>query len=169
MSIIYDAELTAIKLAEAVVARALAVFRIKPRASLVGLVTRIILGAIVFGSVLIRDLITGAYQSSSGDKFLRLVERHSVVTAVVITVSVFLIGAMAAAWKQLHQGSYGLVELLFGAAFAFNVALGLARSPSPGTLFVVGTSAYLIARGFSNVLEANKKAASNALAQSASG
>ena len=133
------------------------------------LVATVMVLTIIVSSALLKDFITGAYRSGAAYKELRWIETHPFIASAVLTVFAFVIGALTALWKQIRQGTYGIAEILFGACLAFNFAIGMVSQPSAVQLFKLGTSVYVIARGFNNLIESRGKESATVLVAAGAG
>lgn len=86
--------------------------------------------------------------------------RHPLATALAFSALAFLLGSLASYWKRHAQASYGISEVAFGLAFAFNVLLNIASHFDFSRIFAVGSAVYVIARGLNNLSDARKDIAS---------
>lgn len=83
-------------------------------------------------------------------------KEHQFAFASLGVLLTLLSGAIVAAWKRLHQSSYGLCEIVFGGASAFNVGVALFKAPNLAAYLGVGTSVYIISRGLNNYWDAKR-------------
>jgi hypothetical protein len=82
--------------------------------------------------------------------------RHPLTLAVSATLLVIGIGAVASYWKRKALMSYGVIEIAFGAAVSFNILRSGGNVFSFAKLFAIGSSVYVVARGFNNLTDAYK-------------
>jgi hypothetical protein len=84
-------------------------------------------------------------------------DNHRYVSAAAITGAVVFLGWVAYSWKKLHQRSYGLTEIIFGASLTYNTALAV--RPQRATLaqaLALASSLYVVSRGIANMAQAEK-------------
>jgi hypothetical protein len=92
------------------------------------------------------------------------------LTALAMTTAVFAFGILAFEFKRESQYWYGLVEILFGGAYVYNITVNI----QPGEQMfakwaTICGCVYVIARGLNNMQDARgKKARTSTAAQAAS-
>lgn len=74
-----------------------------------------------------------------------------IVAGVALTL---MVGAGAAWWKRRHLSSYGCAEVLFGAGLTLNILLRVVPPLTLAQGFAIGSSIYIVARGFNNIADA---------------
>jgi hypothetical protein len=82
----------------------------------------------------------------------------------LLFIGVLLVGVVAHLFKRRNQGLYGAIEVAFGAATAWNVALGIKPSePMFGRWTALVGCVYFIVRGLSNIQDYRAKRAVTAI------
>jgi hypothetical protein len=76
-----------------------------------------------------------------------------------IAMGVVLVGVSAFALKEQHPMWFGLLEVIFAAAGAFHVAIGMSPDEplKNGGWWVLGGCMYIVQEGLSNISDADKK------------
>jgi|SRR5579864_183454 len=82
---------------------------------------------------------------------------HPRLLASGLTALALMTGFGASYWKQKAQITYGVSEVAFGAVLSFNVLLSISSTFTPAKMLALGSAVYVIARGFNNIADANKK------------